>query len=55
MFIESRLTCIPVDVILRFMTHILLESELSNSNNVNHLRKLGIFSCHAFNLKTELI
>ena len=29
--------------------------ELLNSNNVNHLRKLGIFSSHAFNLRTELM
>ena len=29
--------------------------ELLNSNNVNHLRKLGIFSYHAFNLRTELM
>ena len=29
--------------------------ELLNFNNVNHLRKLGIFTYHAFNLRTELM
>ena len=29
--------------------------ELLNFNNVNHLRKLGIFTDHAFGLRTELM
>ena len=28
--------------------------ELFNSDNVNHIRNLGIYTYHAFNLRTDL-